>query len=332
MTSNSDLPVSSDELLESARQWMADALDAYRDDVHRRVPALAPLSLEHLGKALLAKRDPVLLLQLGNGHESSLLLLAGHGRPGDRSKLRTIGLSQVLSRVAMLIGEPPTTKADVAWVVEQRNGAMHVGEASQETSLKTLATVLRLTQWMLEDLAISTTEFFGEGASLAGSLLDQRATAMQRSVTKRMQAAKAQFERLVSVVTDADDRARLVASLEERVPERPWDFDEPIHAHPQVCPSCGSSGRLSGPVDLDVDGEAEPDGDGGVSYNAWVVIEFKPDEFDCGVCSLALRGKDELDVAGIGEAPEVLEQDLEFDPSYVMARGDFEYYEDYGDD
>lgn len=75
---------------------------AWANGNYDKVALMAPLALEHLGKAVLWRCNPVLLTPLGDNAEASLMSLATAPSLGS-PKLRTIGLKQVLDRVEIVI-------------------------------------------------------------------------------------------------------------------------------------------------------------------------------------------------------------------------------------
>jgi hypothetical protein len=77
-------------LISSAARWMNDALNAWAVDDYGKVAVLAPLAVEHLGKAALWRENPVLVIPLSPDAEASLFSLAT--QPDLASpKLRTVG-------------------------------------------------------------------------------------------------------------------------------------------------------------------------------------------------------------------------------------------------
>ncbi|MBL1080355.1 hypothetical protein JK358_38775 [Nocardia sp. 2] len=85
-------------LVESASGWMGEALDAWSDDDYAKVSLLAPLAVEHLGKAVLWQVNPVLVVPLSPDAEASLVKLAT--TPGlTDPKLRTVGLKRDCCRI-----------------------------------------------------------------------------------------------------------------------------------------------------------------------------------------------------------------------------------------
>lgn len=319
--------VDSELLLQSAREWMADALDAYLDDAHRRVVAFAPISLEHLGKAVLASRHPSLLVQLHSSQERSLLALTGHGRAQDRAKLRTIGLKEVLTRVALVIGESPTSPEAREQVIANRNGAVHIGMVSPEASRQVMTIVCRLTQWLLEALPTNATYFYGSCLDTATMLLDERASKIQESVRKNILSSKARFQRIAETIDDHDARVELIAALEARVEDRTDHPNQLMHVRDEACPACKSTGRLSGPLHVDAEGEAEVD-DGEMVYHAYWVITFMPDRFQCGACGLQLHSREELEAAELPTNQPLDQDDLDFDPGDLY-EPDWESYSDW---
>lgn len=147
-----------ESLVASARVWMSEALTAWAEDETTKVAVLAPLGVEHLGKAVLWSRNPVLLAPLATNAERSLLELAT--APNLKSpKLRTIGLDRVLHRLESVLGALPIDRARRARMIDVRNGAMHVGSARE--SRHVLLDALAMCNVLLDVLGESKEHFFG---------------------------------------------------------------------------------------------------------------------------------------------------------------------------
>ena len=89
-----------DELVESSRKYAQSALKIYGTDQHERFPFYSVTAIEHLAKACLLKKNPVLLVELKDSliNEASLLALAGV-KPFDSKRLRTIGVERALATI-----------------------------------------------------------------------------------------------------------------------------------------------------------------------------------------------------------------------------------------
>ena len=89
----------------SARKWIAEALEGWAEADYAEVITLAPIAVEHLGKAALWRRNPVLLAILDRANQESFLSLATEPAL-DNEGLRTIGLNDVLARVPSVYKSP----------------------------------------------------------------------------------------------------------------------------------------------------------------------------------------------------------------------------------
>src|SRR5688500_11477025 len=89
----------------SAASWLDDAMKCWAAGDYAKVGLLAPMAVEHLGKAVLWRNNPVRLVQLDEKDESSLFTLATNPHLG--AAIRTITLRQVLNRAEKVLGGPP---------------------------------------------------------------------------------------------------------------------------------------------------------------------------------------------------------------------------------
>lgn len=306
-------------LIGSAARWMDEALKAWADDDYAKVAALAPLAVEHLGKAVLWRQNPVLLVPLTQDAEPSLISLAT--KPSLSSpKLRTVGLAALLRRLERLLGALPVDAAQRTRMVEIRNGAMHVGSPAQ--SRHVLLDALTLCNLMLTHLSEDAATFFGDHHASVRTLLDQKRT----EVGHRIAAKRARARRHLSELEERlgeDLFTETTARLEEQAPFvlDPDDFGTGLHAVDAACPECGSKSRLFGRVDVspEVDFDVEPLGGGqydAVPHGYWA-LTLAPQAFACSVCLLTLHGPDELAECGLpASLHEISPEDLgeDFDP------------------
>ncbi|MFC8048110.1 hypothetical protein [Nocardia sp. NPDC057353] len=136
-------------LAASASVWMQEAMNAWSEDEYGKVAVLAPLAVEHLGKAVLWQKNPVLVVPLSPDAEASLAKLATRPTLTD-PKLRTVGLKTLLGRIETVTGSLPINQSRRTRMVEIRNGAMHI--ASSGTSRHVLIDALMLCNAFLEQL------------------------------------------------------------------------------------------------------------------------------------------------------------------------------------
>ncbi|TDD71228.1 hypothetical protein E1262_06310 [Jiangella aurantiaca] len=172
----------------SASAWMQEALLAWSEDEFKKVSALAPLGVEHLGKAVLWRTAPTLLVPLSRDAEPALFALAT--KPDlDDPRLKTIGLSGVFERLIELLPDFPIDDKARKRMVGVRNGAMHVGTVS--TSRHVLLDSLAVCHTLLEHLEHDLGVFYGEHLRSAQGLMDQKRTEVgHRVAAKRAKAAR----------------------------------------------------------------------------------------------------------------------------------------------
>nr|WP_271209957.1 hypothetical protein [Rhodococcus wratislaviensis]GLK34828.1 hypothetical protein GCM10017611_16770 [Rhodococcus wratislaviensis] len=284
------------QLVSSAAAWIDEAMKAWSDDDYGKVAVLAPLAVEHLGKAVLWKENPVLVVPLTAEAESTLFGLATDPKLAD-PKLRTVGLAILLRRLESLLGGLPIDKRQRTRMVEVRNGAMHVGAPAQ--SRHVLLDSLAVCNLMLEKLGREPRHFYRDHHVSVQALMDQKRTEVGQRVTAKRARARRHLteleERLGSdVFAEATDR------LAEEAPEALDALLDPgVWAVDRDCPECGSRGRLHGPIDVDpiIDFDVEPLGNGEYEtspYSPGWEVTLAPTGFACNVCRLGLNGTQEL--------------------------------------
>ncbi|HWJ65116.1 MAG TPA: hypothetical protein VNT31_00420 [Nocardioides sp.] len=313
-------------LIRSASRWIDDALRAWSEDDHAKLAALAPLAVEHLGKAVLWRRNPALLVPLSQDAEPALVLLATN--PDLASpKLRTVGLAPLLGRLERLMGTLPLEPKQRKRLVEVRNGAMHVGSAAQ--SRHVLLDALSMCQVLLDHLGEDSEAFFGDHYRSVVELLDQKRSEVGHQVAAKRARARRRLGELEERLGE-ELFAETCARLEEQAPFvlDPSDFGEDLNAVESACPECGSAGRLIGRVDVteEVDFDVEPLGGG--QYNTvpygYLAVALVPQAFACNVCQVSLHGVAELAEAGLPSNPhEVAPEDLGGDFDLETYRHEF---------
>ncbi|WP_280498196.1 hypothetical protein [Nocardia farcinica] len=314
--------VGSDQLVRSAAKWIREAMDAWTEDDHQKVAMLAPLAVEHLGKAVLWKKHPALLVPLEKGAEASLIVLVKAPRLSD-PKLKTVGLRLLLSRIDAAIAPLPLDKPRRDRMVDIRNGAVHV--AASATSRHVLIDSLTVCTFLLEQLAQSDWDlckFYGEHQANVTKLLEQGGSEIQQRVMVKIARARKGLEDLEDRVGEALFE-EMVERLEEEAAEA---IDLENHwAVNRVCPVCEREGRLAGVIDMDPHMEYDDPDENGLTeaYTYGWDITLSPTDFTCHVCRLRLHGVQELAVAGLpSDAIAVDEYDLgpDFDPDQEAER------------
>ncbi|WP_350279682.1 hypothetical protein [Kribbella sp. HUAS MG21] len=304
-------------LIGSASTWMQEALLAWSENDFKKVSAVAPLGVEHLGKALLWRTAPTLLVPLSRDAEPALFTLAT--KPDlDDPRLKTIGLSGVLERLIQLLPEFPIDVKERKRIVGVRNGAIHVGSSS--TSRNVLLDCLAVCRTLLEHLEYDLETFYGAHLGSARGLMEEKRTEVGDLVAaKRAKAARdltALEERMGGRFDEwADDKELEAEELS------PSDFGVDLWGKEQECPQCSRRGRLFGRVEVDPQIEEQPPVDDATPAEAYLAgwtIELYPEAFQCCVCELSLHGRDELAEARLPSGrQEIVADDLgqDFDPA-----------------
>jgi hypothetical protein len=293
------------ELVNSAARWFSEALGAWTAEDHQKVAALAPLAVEHLGKAVLWASNPVLLVPLAPDAEGSLFELST--KPDLSSpKLRTIGLKIVLSRVEKLLGGLPIDQKRRARIVETRNGAVHIGSAPQSRHI--LVDCIQLGEVLLAHLGRQSSQFYGEYAPSVAYLLDEQRSEVQLRVAAKRARARQGLRKLEHDL-GKDIFHKTTDSLESAATAMvdPTDFGPEYWDVAATCPECGYKGRILGSLDIDADVDFDVEPMGGGSYSSHPILgrlnaTLLPHAFTCNVCKLILNGADELGEAGLPSA------------------------------
>ena len=305
-------------LVTAASHRIREALDAWLEEDFDRAASSAPLALELLGKAVLWRTNPTLLVPLESHQEAALVSLAIE--PSLRSpSLRTIGLKAALGRLTRVLGDLPVAGKRQSRLIDCRNGALHVGTlpetgelSSEVLARQVLADALTLCNFLLPHMELLATEFYAEKLELVNGLLQDQRSELEHRVQRRLAQAQDRLTRWREHVDDEElwesSATDLEAAAETALP--PENFGMEMGGIDQVCPVCGFEGRLLGRVDVDGDADVEYE-DGGYSYHGYWVLTFYPRQFACNVCKLSLVDPQELSAAHVpSHEREVSESDL----------------------
>jgi hypothetical protein len=309
-------------MVQSASRWMQDALTAWAEDDFPKVATLAPLAVEHLGKAVLWNANPALLVPLSQDAEASLFILVE--RPDLAApKLRTIGLRIVLNRLEKLLGGLPIDPKQRTRMVDTRNGAVHVGSAEQ--SRYVLIDALSLSVPLLARLGTPADWFYGDHKANADGLLKEKRTEVEHVVAAKRAKARMMLQRLEEQLEP--DEFEEVTNTREAAAEYsidPNDFGSfgNMYAIAHDCPECGSQGRLIGSVDVTHEVETDDEQVGAddfvpIAGHDYYFIDLIPSAFACNVCKLTLHGQQELVACDLPSSRmDVLDYQLgpDFDP------------------
>lgn len=276
-----------------------DALDEGEFDV---AALWAAFALELLGKAALAKVNPLLIADPSDDGKS-LLIAAGVSR--DVSGFKSIPAKGVFSRCARAF--PPFNATEAARIAVNRNEELHSGSLPF-SDLPEEAWWQRF--WAQAVLLVhaqdETLESFVGPKRVPSieSQLAKNAENLTLRVQSLIQRAVQRYELLTSSQLTAKVAAELAATTSIGLD----------HMTIAECPACRERGFLYG--DYVADSDVEYDYEEGV---AWEHLSVYSEIFSCDHCGLLLEGQEFVRVAGL---PEAFEIEREAEP----------VWDDYGND
>jgi len=309
---------SEQKLIASARRWVDEALSAWLEEDYEKVALVAPVAVEHLGKAALWRTSPVLVMEINS--EPSLLALVQRpdlSRPG----VKTVTLRPLLSRLDKVIKDCPVPEIRRNRMADARNGAAHAGGATDV--LNVLLDCLSVTQWLLAHLSIEPGSYFGGHVELVSSLADRERAVVSRQVATKRLRARGRLAKLEETLGRTVFESTAIALEGERLLLDSQQFVSGGTSADARCPECDSIGRLIGFPDAATEMEWDVEPLGGGSYAhipmPYLVAVLSPRAFVCSVCSLALQGQDELAEAGLQSSTFELDEAELDEPGFVLA-------------
>lgn len=270
----------------------------------------ASLALELVGKALLARIHPSLIVD--PTHFESLFAASGINVSTDIKTITAKTLFERLRHIAPRFDEK--VRKFCVGIALRRNSELHSGE----TPFKTM----RLDAWeaqywhagqiILEQMDVTLEDWLGASAAKAPKeIIKHAAAAKQQAVEVRVDRAREEFEQKKKVDREkiiADAAARTANHYKDRFSlncDKTWEVE---------CPACRSRAFLAG-IRFDeevVDTYSDEDG-------AWEEVEaqYSAEEFACPVCELALTDSDEIEYAGLDiDFAEREERELTYEQDY----------------
>jgi hypothetical protein len=279
------------QLAESSARFARSALQAQHDD-HRVFLLHAATALEHLAKAVLARRHPS-LIAASNDFES-LLHACGEStaarRP--RSKMRTINAADAIGRAGRFVPTVDALVPDLELLILVRNGVAHLGEASSDDADDVLVPYLKASEELRAELDLDRAVYWGEFVDLVDSALKENVEKARLRVETALAIARQEFERRFGALDDATRRAMLRVIEAGYAPEK---YDEQL----LDCPACDTPALVFGSVKVEMD--EDWDHHDGVLIGVHPYFTFIPSGLRCSACGLELEGRDEMDAAGIAE-------------------------------
>ncbi|MDL4815988.1 hypothetical protein [Actinomadura opuntiae] len=303
-------------LLASAKEFADRALTAYVEDDAAVILAHAATSLEHLAKAVLCSRSPVLLMDIQRGKLDSLVQLAGFPEMARKAQdgPYTISGSQAVDRVGTLF---PGIKVpqEITKLTAIRNMTLHVGQHQKDDIRDLLAAYLRLANELFGEMKVPDSERWGKHTDLVESLISKSLDEIERRVAQRIAQVKYKLDSWLSKIPEEMRQSVLDRQQAMATPEV-HELQDWVAAK---CPVCGQGealyvGDLIFNPDIHIDAHGRHDVDGGM-YELFV------ERFTCGACGFEAIGAEELAAADLEIVLDVpIEEDYGFideDPGTV---------------
>jgi hypothetical protein len=274
------------------------ALDAFEFDKKEFFLVNAGVALEQLAKAYLASLDRTLVAE---GDFDSLLHASGHSRHAHRppQRMRSISMKEALDRCGQLLPGIMQLDDDLQLLREVRNGVAHLGLASERAD-DLLVPFLQASELLLAELDESDWVYFGNKKRWVDETLARDRKDRERDVNLKIGQAKKTFSRRYQSM----DHAWKDEVLKMRVLSYGADG---LQTHLRRCPACGTDGLVSGTVSPDYDVEVETKHGETTLHPSLASVDFFADRFECKACGLSLRGRGEIEAAGMRASWELLE-------------------------
>ncbi len=267
------------------------ALDAHVKGRHHLVALYAGTALEHLAKACLARRSPVLLAEFKNedsSFRSVLLLLEIRTKAGQHATsapsalhLRTVSLRGAFERMRSFVTSAAGWE-DLMSLAGMRDGTVHAA-ADAEVATRIVVAFVKHVDALVADLRRDRGRFWGTRRPVADALSARARDTVTHAVQVKLASARANFQRYREPL--------VVQALQQAAASQPVGQDQ---AHAE-CPACGSVGTVTGFHSAD---SAWSDGPGG-AREMGLDAEFTAESFACPICGLRLRSSAEVEAAGM---------------------------------
>jgi hypothetical protein len=277
-------------LVVSARDFARTAVTDFMAKDSDRYHLHAGTAIEHLCKAVLARKNRALLAD--PRHQASMLRLAGVATDLT-GPLKTIGAQEAIERSVAIVVDMKPLKETLVLLAGVRNGVVHFAD-SQDVISQHHTVFLRACGFMLDHLEEDDEAFWGEHYDVVVLRMDESAREDEKVFEELLAAARQRYQSRYSEIGETAKNAA-IAAIEASYP---GDSDDNPH---KECPACGHTGILSGEVVVDWS-PVEHDSGPPIAY-------FDPWEFECTVCGLQVPG-DLLHVSAFGEQVEIHDYDI----------------------
>ncbi|WP_413757215.1 hypothetical protein [Streptomyces sp. MMBL 11-3] len=260
-------------LIPGAQRFAHSAMDAHANNDEEVFLLHAGVSVERLAKAVLAKKNPFLLMEM-KGNDDALFQFAGLEHA---TKVRTIGAATALRRLKRLGILPQTPDPDLDELIELRNGVAHL-LATHDGSFDGLTVFARTTKTLLAAWGrYGAQRYWGPHYPLVKLTLSEALAKATRHYRQLLEQARYRLAERIKGLPPAAQQTFIEARTTRTV-----DLSDDMRTIllPHKCPACHYHGALiTGPPVLimqDKPGEAVPR------------------QFACRVCGLRLNTPEEL--------------------------------------
>lgn len=237
------------------------------------------LALEFLARAALANVSPALLAEVSQKNSDNLFHALGFEPAGSAIKPISVGVAEVLKRLAGLFSDKFTKELEGFCVrhTGKRNAELHSGETPFDgvDPASWQSEFYRASSALLETMGLSLTDLVGgDEAEVAKKLIAAAADEKAKAVLGEVAAHKKVWEAM-----PLEEQAKLKAAAEV------WATRQV--GHRVDCPSCGSKSLLKG----------EPASAPQIKLEDDTIVEsqeYLPNQFECTACGLKVLGLSRL--------------------------------------
>ncbi|MCX5426167.1 hypothetical protein [Streptomyces sp. NBC_00078] len=268
-----------DNLFSGAQRFARSAMDAHANDDEEIFLLHAGVSIERLAKAVLADREPFLLMEM-KGSDDVLFQFAGLE---EVTKIRTVGAAQAIKRLKRIGVLPQADDPELDELIELRNGVAHLIVAHDE-SFDALTVFARTTSALLADSwhKRSGREYWGPHYDLVQLTLSDALEKASRDFGRLVEKARYRFQERFKGLPYAAQKAYVETKSVWKVGIGPNGRSVLL---PRECPACRQCGALiTGPPVMVQKGKP---------------AEALPLQFVCRVCGVELKTPESLKAAGM---------------------------------
>lgn len=251
-------------------------------------------AVELLAKCVLANVNPVLITDLKQIQDEGILQVLGLPTsesldPRNVAKVSTKGPLPSIKLVTLLTGVN-FAKDDIATVFNARNSAIHMGLMDRPELQRSLVSMVRLLEALLQISKVERRDYWGDAIQLIADLDDQ--VDLHRTLRGKLEYARRQGIALEALREMPD-----VADLFQRSTQREFDFASLSEQYEievnQKCPACVDDGVIFCEIS-----------DGSLSsahgYDPYIEVVACGIEYACDSCGLRLNIQ-EMGQLGISE-------------------------------